>query len=53
MESAEPGRKLDLETIKYVPIYNDNKKLHINGNIYAIEPFDFQKHNYEVIAHEY
>ena len=53
MESIETEEELDLESIKYVPFFDNNTKLNLDVNAFAQEPFDFRTHNYEVIAHEY
>ena len=53
MESIEPGINLDLETVKHIPIYDENEKLHLNIVLYSQDEFDFQLHHGKVIAYEY
>ena len=54
MESIEPRRKLDLETIKHIPINYNEEKLHCNHYYqYSQYEFDFQLHHIKVITNEY
>ena len=53
MGSIEPERKLDLETVKYVPIYDKNEILHLKITLYSQDEFDFRLHYGKVIAYEY
>ena len=54
METNEPGRTLDLETVKYVPFYDGPRLTTLNVDIYGQNPYDLRNdHIIEVSAHKY